>query len=174
MLEVNECIKQRRSIRSFLPDPIAHDVIEKILTAATWAPSAGNWQPWRFYIVESADARRALVKAASDQEFIGEAPVVIVVCAEPARAENTYGSRARELYCLQDTAAAIQNLLLSAHANGLGTCWVGDFDEQAVRNALHIAEPYRPIALIPLGRPNESPNPRWRRPLREVIEYIQS
>jgi nitroreductase len=172
MLDVMECIKQRRSIRSFLPKPVERDLIEKIIQAATWAPSAGNWQSWRFVVVCRDELRTALVKAASDQEFIAEAPTVVVVCAEPGRAENTYGERARNLYCLQDSAAAIQNLLLAAHANGLGACWIGDFDEVAVQRLLKLGEQYRPIAIIPLGYPNETPNPRWRRPLREVMEVI--
>jgi nitroreductase len=171
MLDVIECIKQRRSIRSFLPRPIERELLVKIVQCATWAPSAGNWQPWRFIVVVREDLRQGLEKAASDQEFIAEAPAVIVVCAEPGRAENTYGNRARELYCLQDTAAAIMNLTLAAHANELGTCWVGDFDENAVRKLLGIGEQFRPIALLPIGYPNESPNPRWRRPLQEVIEF---
>lgn len=173
MLDVMECIRQRRSIRSFQPAPVARELIEKLIQAASWAPSAGNWQPWRFMIVLREDLRRALVKTASEQEFIGDAPAVIVVCAEPGRAEHTYGSRARELYCIQDTAAAIQNLMLAAHASGLGTCWVGDFDEASVRKLLCLGEQFRPVAIVPLGYPNESPNPRWRRPLREVMEVME-
>ncbi|MCL4506356.1 MAG: nitroreductase family protein [Chloroflexi bacterium] len=173
MLDVIECIKQRRSIRTFLPRPVPRETLEKILQAAILAPSAGNWQSWRFYVVVNGALRRDLAKAASNQEFIAEAPVVIVVCAEPGRAENTYGDRARELYCLQDTAAAIENLMLAAHAHELGTCWVGDFDEAAVRRLLQIDEAYRPVALVPLGYPNETPNPRWRRPLSEVVEYLE-
>ena len=173
MLDVIECIKQRRSIRTFLPRPVPRETLEKILQAAILAPSAGNWQSWRFYVVMNDALRHDLVKAAADQDFIAEAPVVIVVCAEPGRAEQTYGDRARELYCLQDTAAAIENLMLAAHANELGTCWVGDFDEAAVKKLLRIGEPYRPIALVPLGYPNETPNPRWRRPLSEVVEYLE-
>ena len=173
MLDVTECIKQRRSIRTFLPTPVPRDIVDKLLQSAILAPSAGNWQSWRFYVVVNGALRHDLVKAASDQDFIAEAPQVIVVCAEPGRAENTYGDRARELYCLQDTAAAIENLMLAAHAHGLGTCWVGDFDEAAVKQILHIDEAFRPVALVPLGYPNEIPNPRWRRPLNEVVEYIE-
>jgi nitroreductase len=171
MLDVMECIKSRRSIRIYKPDPVAHELIEKVIQAATWAPSAGNWQPWRFVVVVNAELRESLSKIASDQEFIAVAPVVLVVCAEPGRAEHTYGSRARELYCLQDSAAAIQNLMLAAHALGLGTCWVGDFDEIGVRKLLHIADNFRPIALVPLGYADEIPNPRWRRPITEVSEF---
>ncbi len=171
MLDVIECIKQRRSIRSFQPISVSRETVEKVIQAATLAPSAGNWQPWRYYVVSNDDLRRQLARIASNQEFIVEAPVVLVVCAEPARAENTYGERARTLYCIQDTAAAIQNLLLAAHSYGIGTCWVGDFDEAAVQSVLQIGAEFRPVAIVPMGYPNESPNPRWRRPLREVIEY---
>jgi nitroreductase len=173
MLDVMECIKQRRSIRSFMHNPVPHDQLEKVLQAATWAPSAGNWQPWRFIVVIREELRRGLVKVASDQDFLCEAPAVIVVCAEPSRAEQTYGDRARELYCLQDTSAAIMNLMLIAHALGLGTCWVGDFNEAGVRKLLNIPEQFRPVALVPIGYPNETPNSRWRRPLREVVEYVE-
>jgi nitroreductase len=172
MLDVIECIKQRRSIRSFLSKPVPHELMEKVLQSAIWAPSAGNWQSWRFYVVERPELRLELAKAASDQEFLAEAPAVIVACAEPSRGEQTYGDRARELYCLQDSAAAIMNLMLAAHAYDLGTCWVGDFDEAAVRKLIKISEQYRPIALVPIGYANEAPNARWRRPLREVVEYI--
>ena len=172
MLDVIECIKQRRSIRSFLSTPVPRELMDKVLQSAIWAPSAGNWQSWRFYVVERPELRVELAKAASDQEFLAEAPAVIVVCAEPNRGEQTYGDRARELYCLQDSAAAIMNLMLAAHAHELGTCWVGDFDEAAVRKLVKISEQYRPIALVPIGYPNEAPNARWRRPLREVVEYI--
>jgi nitroreductase len=172
MLDVIECIKQRRSIRSFLPKPVPRELMDQVLQLATWAPSAGNWQSWRFYVVEPLGLHQELAKAASDQDFVAEAPAVIVVCAEPARGEQTYGDRARELYCLQDSAAAIMNLMLAAHAYELGTCWVGDFDEATVRKLVKIGEQYRPIALVPIGYPNEAPNARWRRPLREVVEYV--
>ncbi len=170
-MDVMECIKQRRSIRCFMPTPVPQDTLEKVLQAATWAPSAGNWQSWHFVVVTSPELRQGLVKAASDQEFIAEAPAVVVVCAEPGRGEQTYGDRARTLYCLQDTSAATMNLMLAAHALGLGTCWVGDFDEAAVSRLLHIPEQYRPVAVVPIGYPDEAPNSRWRRPLREVVEY---
>lgn len=172
MIEAMECIRQRRSIRHFRPDAVAQDVVEKVVQAATCAPSAGNAQAWRFLIVSRRSLREGLKDAASGQAFVAEAPVVIVVCAEPGRSASNYGDRGRDLYCLQDSAAATMALLLAAHACGLGACWVGAFDEAAVRSLLQIPERYRPVAMVPVGHPNESPQTRWRRPLAEVVEHF--
>jgi len=108
MLEV---IKKRRSIRRFRPDPVPEDLLRELLEAACWAPSAGNLQPWEFYVVTNLTLKRDLAAAAS-QRFVGEAPVVIVVCVVPERSAIHYGERGRNLYCLQDTAAAIYRIRL--------------------------------------------------------------
>ncbi len=171
-VDVLECIQQRRSIREFQPTPIPPDVLTKLVEAAAWAPSAGNWQSWRFVVVLRKELRDGLVVASNGQDFLEQAPAIIVVCAEPDRAAHHYGERARDLYCLQDTAAAIQNLLLAAHALGLGACWVGDYEEDKVQKLLKLDPSFRPIALIPVGYPNEHPSPRWRRPLSEVMEIL--
>ena len=104
------------------------------------APSAGNCQPWFIYVVKNQKVRQELAKAAFNQGFLVEAPVNIVVCAEPKRSFSRYGERGASLYCLQDTAALVQSLLLMAEGLGLSTCWVGAFDEQAVRQVLEIPE----------------------------------
>jgi nitroreductase len=166
-----EIIKGRRSIRRFKPDVIPEEDLVRILEAATWAPSAGNAQPWRFIVVRGPELKRKLVAAALGQGFIAEAPVVIVVCADLERARRAYGDRGVGLYCIQDTAAATQNLLLAAHAKGLGACWVGAFSEDEVRGALSLPQELRPVAIVPLGHPDQEPRPRPRRPLDEVVEY---
>ncbi len=171
-MDVFEAIRRRRSIRRFLSD---RDVDEKdlimLLEAATLAPSAGNAQPWRFIVVRTPELKAALARAALGQGFVAEAPVVIVVCVDLARARAAYGERGESLYCIQDTAAAVQNINLAAVSLGLGTCWVGAFDEAEVMMALDLPASLRPVALIPLGYPAESPRPRPRRPLDEVVEY---
>ena len=144
-------------------------MVDLLIEAACCAPSAGNMQPWEFIVVRDEEVKERLAKAAGDQSFISEAPVVCVVCAVPGRSGSRYGDRGRELYCLQDTAAAVQNLMLTASANGLGSCWVGAFDEDKVSEILAIPGEARPIALIPVGYPRESPAPRRRRPLEEVV-----
>ncbi len=170
-MDVFEAIRGRRSVRRFKPDPVPDEDLEKILEAGIWAPSAGNLQPWEFIVVRDARTRDALCDAAYGQEWVREAPVVIVVCANTMRSAAYYGERGMTLYCIQDTAAAIQNMLLAAYALGYGTCWIGAFSEEEVRRILGIPEHIRPVALIPLGRPAEHPSPPPRRPLSSVVHY---
>lgn len=170
-MEVFEAIKGRRSIRAFKAADVPAETVEKLIDAARWAPSAGNIQPWEFIVVRNREIKRKLAKAALGQSFIEEAPVVIVVCADEERSARGYGVRGRTLYCIQDTAAAIQNIHLAAYALGLGTCWVGAFREDEAREALKIPEGIRPVALIPVGYPAETPSPRGRRPLKQIIHY---
>jgi nitroreductase len=160
--------RRRCSCRRFAPTPLSQNQIERILEAAVWAPSAGNIQPWRFIVVTSGDVRRHLARAAH-QEFLAEAPVVIAVCAVPEESARRYGERGRSLYSLQDTAAATQNILLAAAGLGLASCWVGAFDETEAAAALEVPAAWRPVALVPLGHPGESPGARGRRPMREVV-----
>jgi len=170
-MEVFEAIKKRRSIRAYKNTDIPEETVEKLIEAARWAPSAGNIQPWEFIIVRNKETKRRLAEAALNQTFIEEAPVVIVVCADYRRSSMGYGSRGATLYCIQDTAAAIQNIHLAAIAMGLGTCWVGAFREEPVKKLLKIPDGVRPVAIIPVGYPAEQPNPRPRRQLNEIIHY---
>jgi nitroreductase len=170
-MELLEAIKGRRSIRSFKKQDVPDDIVAKLIEAARWAPSAGNIQPWQFVIVRKPDVKRRLSEAALNQAFIEEAPVFIVVCADEKRSSMGYGLRGKALFCLQDTAAATQNILLTAYSLGFGTCWVGAFDEGMVRAALNIPEGMRPVAMVPVGCPNESPRPRSRRPLSDIVHY---
>lgn len=170
-MEVLEAIKSRRSIRAFKSQEIPEETINKLIEAACWAPSAGNIQPWEFIIVRNNEIKRRLVEAALGQEFIAEAPVVIVVCANEERSARGYGLRGKTLYCIQDTAAAIQNINLAAYSLGLGTCWIGAFREEEAREALKIPNGIRPVAMIPVGYPNEAPQPPRRRPIQQVVHY---
>ena len=170
-MDVFETIKRRRSIRAFKNIDVPKETIEKLIDAARWAPSAGNIQPWEFIIVRNPEIKRKLAEAALNQTFIEEAPVVIVVCADCERSSRGYGSRGATLYCIQDTAAAIQNIHLAATALGLGTCWIGAFREEPVKKLLKIPDGVRPVAIIPVGYPAEQPSPRPRRPLNEIVHY---
>ncbi len=160
--------KRRYSCRRFATAPLSESEVERILEAALWAPSAGNLQPWRFFVVTSEALRRRLAGAAG-QEFVEEAPVVFVVCAVPGESSPRYGARGESLYCLQDTAAAVQNILLAATELDLGSCWVGAFDERAAAAALELPRGWRPVALVPVGRPLEPPGRRSRRSTAEVV-----
>ncbi|GAH01475.1 unnamed protein product, partial [marine sediment metagenome] len=119
-------------MREFRPDPVKERDLKKILEAAQQAPSAGHCQPLELVIVKDQGQKERLTRAALGQTFIAEAPVAIVVCANTTRTSRRYGRRGEELYCIQDTAAATQNIHLAAYALGYATCWVGAFDEDAV------------------------------------------
>jgi len=170
-LEVLEAIKTRWSIRRFTGDGVTWEEELTLIDAARWAPSAGNLQPWEFVVVRRQDLKERLARAALNQRFIAEAPMVVVVCADPMRSAMVYGPRGANLYCIQDTAAATQNMLLAAHSMGLGTCWVGAFDERAVRRVLDIPPDIRPVAIVPVGRPAERPKPPRRREVGEIIHH---
>jgi nitroreductase len=171
MVEVFEAIRGRRSIRAFESREVPEELVERLIEAARWAPSAGNIQPWEFIIVRKQEIKRKLAEAALWQSFIEEAPVVIVVCADEVRSTQGYGMRGKTLYCIQDTAAAIQNIHLAAYSMGLGTCWVGAFREDEARKVLKTPAGIRPVAIIPVGYPAETPSPRSRRPLRQIVHY---
>lgn len=119
-------------------------------------------------MVKRNEIKKSLAEAAVDQDFIEKAPVCIVVCAEPERSMARYGERGASLYCLQDTAAAVQNILLTATAYGLGSCWVGAFDEQKVNTTLGLSSHYKPVAIIPIGYPAEEPEIIPRRSVDET------
>ncbi len=168
-MEFFEVIKKRFSCRNFLPKPVEQEKVAKLLKAATLAPSAGNTQDWRFCVVRDKKLKELLAQASKGQSFIKEAPVVIVVCSDLEEIEAHYGERGRKMYAFQDTAAAIENLLLSATALGLGSCWVGAFDEKEITGALGLLPSLKPVALIPIGYPAEKAKPRLRKSLKEVI-----
>jgi nitroreductase len=171
LLDVFEAIKGRRSVRAFTKKPVSDEEITKLIDAARWAPSAGNIQPWEFVIVRDAKVKHGLSAAALDQTFIEEAPVVIVVCADQLQSGSGYGSRGANLYCLQDTAAATQNILLAAHAMGLAACWVGAFQEEEARKVLNVPSGIRPVAIVPVGHPAEKPMARSRKPVKEIVHH---
>jgi len=168
-MDVFQAIQGRRSVRSFRPDPVSEEDLRKILEAAIAAPSAGNRQPWEFIVVRDGERKREVAEAAYGQHFIEEAPVVVVVCANLVRSATVYGRRGEELYAIQDTAAAVQNMLLAAFALGYGTCWVGAFDEEKVSRVLKIPKGVRPVAIVPIGRPAEKPSKTSRLPLSKVV-----
>ncbi|OYT40722.1 MAG: nitroreductase [Candidatus Altiarchaeales archaeon ex4484_43] len=156
-MDILDTIKNRRSIRHFSSRNVESDKIDKILEAAKWAPSAGNLQARDFILIKDPKIRDKIATAALNQGFISEAPIVIVVCANMRRSGYRYGHRSESLYCIQDATASIQNMLLMAHSMGLGSCWVGAFDEEKVREILGIPPEVRPVAIIPIGYPDEIP-----------------
>jgi len=173
MPDLPALIQKRYSVRRFQSAPVSSEIIAGLLEAARWAPSAGNLQPWFFYVVTGQNEKELLAAAALNQRFIAQAPVCIVVCAEPERSARVYGDRGRRLYCYQDTAAAAQNILLAAVGYGLGACWVGAFKEEEVRRSLTMPAGRVPVALIPAGYPADDPVHRpGRREVSEIAAYV--
>lgn len=167
-MDVVTCIEGRTSIRVFKADPVEEAVVDEGLRLANLAPSAGNLQARAFIVVRAPSVKKALMGAAHGQDFVWRAPVVVVFCADLERIAH-YGDRGRELYCIQDVAAAVQNLLLFVHAKGLGAVWVGAFDEHRAAEVLGTPEHIRPVAMVPIGYPAEKGVRRKRLPTGQLV-----
>lgn len=165
--EFYELVRRRHSVRSFEPNPPREEDIHFILDAANRAPSAGNVQAYRIYVVTGHDQRARLAEAA-EQEFIARAPVVLAFCADSAASEKHYGKRGAELFCLQDATLAAAYAQLACTAVGLASVWIGSLDEGAAARALGISHSLRPIVLMPIGFTKEPPERQQRRPLCET------
>ncbi|MBN1192642.1 MAG: nitroreductase family protein [Coriobacteriia bacterium] len=171
-MEFSEVISKRRSVRHFSNKLAVSDSnIYALLAAAVSAPSAGNIQPWRFFVVRSTDARQRLAAALS-QRWAAAAPVVIVVAVDPRPCAARFGDRGEYLYSIQDTAAAVTSILLAAVDQGLASCWIGAFNETAVAEAIGAVPPVTPVAVLPIGYSAESADRSARRPLDEVTTWL--
>ena len=169
-MDVLDAIKARRSVRRFHAGRIAPADLERMIEAAVWAPSGGNAQSWRFVVVEDEERIRRLRMVSPGMP--GPPPCVIAVCQDVHLAE-CFGSRlGREKLTLFDSAMAAQNILLAAHAVGLGTCVVASFHVGGVKDMLKLPESIDPILLVAVGRPSEEPTPPSRR--REGIVFHES
>lgn len=167
-----DVVKARRSVRAFEARPLTEEQSRQILEAASRAPSAGNLQAYEIYVARTPSVRRALARAALDQEFIAQAPLVLVFCAHPARSAPRYGARGETLYAMQDATIAGAFAMLAATALGLGSVWVGAFDEGRVRAIVGAPPRERPVVILPVGYPAEVPAARSRRPLKDVVHEI--
>lgn len=153
-MDLIECFEKRRSVRSFSDEEVPEELVENTLLVANLAPSAGNRQARDFIVVRDATRRKKLMAAAHHEAFIAEAPVVVVCCANHDRIIE-YGPRGRDLYCLQDVAASVENMLLYTAARGYGACWVGSFDEKTVAEALGLPAHARPVTMVAIGKPKK-------------------
>lgn len=169
-MEFFDLIKKRRSIRMYKDTPVDDETIKKILEAARLAPSAGNLQPYEFVVVKDINIRRELAQAAYGQGFITRAPVAIVFIEDSKRTESHYGKRGANLYVHQDTAIAVTFAHLAAADLGLGSCWVGAFDAPAVARILNLKPGLVPVAILPIGYPDENPPANPRRSLDDLCK----
>lgn len=173
--DVFDCMREcHSSIHHFKAEEFPEATLTRILEAGTWAPSAGNLQPWFFYVVKNQGVKGELEKVCYDQSQVSKAPVVIAIMADPAKSNKEYGERGAQLYCLQDTAAATQNMLLAAEGLGIGACWVGAFDEVKVQQILEAPPRLRAVALLCLGYSDEDEEiPKARERLAVQTKMIQ-
>lgn len=153
-MDALEALKTRRSIRAFTPRPVSLDVVRELVRAAMHAPSAGNEQPWHFLILTERELLDRIPDFHPYAGMVSEAPVAILVCGD-TRQERHPGM------WVQDCAAATQNLLLAAHAKGLGAVWVGIHPREdridPIRRLIALPEAIVPFALVPVGHPAETP-----------------
>jgi nitroreductase len=177
-MEFFDVINTRRSIRNYSDQPIEENKLEIILESARWAPSWANKQCWNFIVVRDKKKIDALSKTALVNKWLKKAPVLVIACADP----NLSGSRNGMDYFLVDVAIAMEHLILAAADQGLGSCWIGAFDEDKIKNILSIPDDIKVVALTPIGHPTEKENFREkvsrsvlnatkRKPLNEIVRY---
>ncbi len=164
-MEVRHAIQSRRSIRAYEPREVENDKLVKILDAGRLSPSAGNRQERRFVVVSDARKRKALSEAANNQSFVANAPLVIAACS----VETEYVMKCGQPAYPIDTAIAVDHMTLQAVEEGLGTCWVGAFDEKKVKEILNIPDSVRVVQLLALGYPSAEPRPTSRKSLDEIV-----
>ena len=163
-MDVLEAIKSRRSVRKYKPIPVEDEKLNRVLEAVRWAPSAGNRQPWEFVVVKDSGIRKEIAEIAPYGKFIMEAPLTIAVAVDPSKDPTHY---------VEDGAIAATHILLSAHALGLGSCWVGAFGstyENDVKRILGIPTSLRIVALVALGYPAET-GTSMRKELKELVHH---
>jgi len=168
-MTVFEAIAARYSVRQYQDRPVEQEKLMRVLEAARLAPSAGNRQEWRFIIVRDHMARQQLMDAAGGQSFVGQAPIVIAACAVT---DNSF-MRCGQLRYPIDVAIALEHIALQAVEEGLGTCWIGHFDEPVVRVILRVpeTEKIRIVQLMTLGYPADQPKPKDRLPLEQIVMF---
>lgn len=148
---MHDVFKKRHSVRKFQAKEIKEGDLAEILAAANSAPSAGNLQAREIIVVKDKKIKEQLAEAAQGQNFVAEAPVVLVFCALPSRSAARYGQRGQDLYALQDATIAASFAWLQAVTLGLSACWVGAFEEKEVQKILKLNQNCRPIVILPVG-----------------------
>ncbi len=166
-MDVAKAIASRRSVRKYQPKPIEDEKLRLILEAGRLAPSARNMQEWKFVIVTDPETKKKLVPAARNQQFLAQAAVVIAACAVETNHVMTCGQQCYPI----DLAIAVDHMTLKACEEGIGSCWIGAFYEDQVKQVLCIPDQVRIVSLLALGYPAENPPARPRKPLDDIVSY---
>jgi nitroreductase len=159
-VDLFDLIKARRSIRKYKPGTIPKEKLGKILEAARQAPSAGNRQPWRFVIVTDWERKQELAKAANNQMFIADAGAIVAVLGIREISERWFN---------KDPMIATEHMVLAATALGYGSCWIGAFNEEKVKQLLKIPDDVDLVAILPIGVPAETSGGRTRKEIHEIF-----
>jgi nitroreductase len=167
-MEFFDLIGQRYSVRAYRSTPVEKDTLDKILEAAVIAPTAANRQPFRLIVIPTR-GRDAALRRIYPRDWFVQAPLVICACGVEAEA---WRRRDGKIYVDVDVTIAMDHLILAAHALGLGTCWIGAFDAAAAREVLDLAPGLEPLAFTPLGYPADEPRPKKRRPVSELVRFL--
>ncbi len=168
-MNIYDLIAQRKSIRKYEDREIEQDKLERVLNAARLAPSGKNVQAWKFIVVRDPERKEKLVEACKGQKFMAQADVAVAVAVNEEEVYQGHGNYMTSFAV--DGAIALDHLILAATHEGLGTCWIGAFDEEKVRDLLKVPWPYRIVALTPLGYPAQEGKDRGRKNLEEVVVY---
>jgi nitroreductase len=168
-VEFFDVILKRKSVRRYDPEPVPEKTLKKILEAGRIAPSAKNIQPWRFVVVKNPVVKKQVAEACNNQMFMVDADVIVCGCALEKIAYGRMGGSLNS-YPI-DLAIALDHMILAATSEGLGTCWIGAFDEQKVKEILNVPKDVRVVALTPIGYPAEEPKTRPRKEFKEIVSY---
>lgn len=170
-MDALDAIRSRVSVRNFEPRPIPRMTLYRILDAARWAPSAGNLQSWEFLVVTEPEIKAKIASACLSQDWIATAPTLVVVCADTERSALKYGGRGKYFYSVLEVSAAVENILIAATAEDVGSCFVAGFDEPELKRALALPEAVMPIAVVPLGYTSETPHHPQRADLSNSVHF---
>jgi len=150
-MEFFEVLNKRHCTRKFDPKkPVKKEDLEKIIESGKRAPSAGGIYPTRFFVAKTKEDKNLILES-MEKSWVADAPVLIVIWSDPEESIARYGDRAKDLYIIQDAAAAAENIFLAVTALGLATCWMGSFDEEKLKVALNLKNNQRPLVVMPIG-----------------------
>jgi len=168
IMDALTCINSRRSIRKYKAKKIPASIVRKLIVAGMNAPSAYNYQPWIFILVRSLKIKKLLIDAKGGSQFIAAAPLVIACCHDESKTKDKWHN-------IENVSLAVENMLLAAHALGLGACYLGAFDpehpdvEKSISKALNLPKNVKIVCLISVGYPDETPKKKVMRKMPEVI-----
>jgi nitroreductase len=171
-MEFFEIVENRHSVRAFKDKEIEEEKVQKLLRVANSAPSAGNLQAYRIFLVRDKSTKEKLTQAAYGQDFIDQAPINLVFCIDSLRSGRRYGKRGETLYSIQDATISCAFVHLSAVNLGLGSVIVGAFNEMEVSRILNIPSTLRPIIILPVGYPDEEPKKTPRRKMDDLVYEV--